>query len=108
MTAVEAMYLRALAGYEKAWGPGHRKASETGYALAFLFEQKLMVQDVAKHFELVKQGYSKLLGPEHSETVDVSDRLRCCINIDINGNHEDGDFDSDGGGGNDGSQKRDG
>ena len=35
-----------------------------------------MLQDAAKHFELLAQGYTKLFGTEHPKTVDTSHRLK--------------------------------
>lgn len=67
-----------------------------------------MVQDAAKRFELVEQGYSKLLAPEHPEIIDASDRLRRCKKFGIDGDHDDGDVGSNGGDGNDGSGNSDG
>ena len=72
------MYLRALAGKEKAWGPDHKSTLDTWYNLADLFERKSMFQDAAKHFEFVAQGYTKRLGPDDPETVDAFDRLKRC------------------------------
>ena len=36
MKGAEDMYLRALAGYEKAWGPEHKQALDTRYDLGLL------------------------------------------------------------------------
>ncbi|MCJ1347918.1 hypothetical protein MMC31_006148 [Peltigera leucophlebia] len=78
MAEAEAMYLRALAGCEKTLGPNHKSTLETRYNLADLFEGKSMLQDAARHFELVVQGFTKLFGPEHPKTVDASNRLKRC------------------------------
>lgn len=53
-----------------------------------------MLQDAAKHFELVVQGYTKRLGPEHPETVNAFDRLKRCQG-DSNGAVQDDKNDSD-------------
>ncbi len=37
-----------------------------------------MFKDAAKHFELVVQGYTKILGPEHSKTVEALDQWKGC------------------------------
>lgn len=47
------------------------------FDLALLFEKKGMPQNAARHFQLVVQGYTKLLGPEIPETVDASYILKC-------------------------------
>ena len=39
MVKAEDMYLRALAGFEKAWGPDHKSTLDTRYNLADLFEK---------------------------------------------------------------------
>jgi len=72
------MYLRALAGYEKAWGSEHISTLDTIYNLAIMYMKRLMFEDAAKHFELVVQGYTKILGPEHSETVEALDLWKSC------------------------------
>lgn len=99
------MHLRALAGYEKDWGSDHKDTLDRRYNLAGLFESKSMFQDAAKHFKLVVQGYTNLLGPGHPEAVDASERLKqreggSNGTGDVDGN--DGDDGSDGRGGNDG------
>lgn len=66
---IEEMYLRALAGYEKAWGREHKQPLDTRYNLAGMYKEQSMFQDAAKHFKLVVQGYTKILGSEHWETV---------------------------------------
>ncbi len=78
MREVEAMYLRALAGKEKAWGPDHKNSLDTRYNLALLYKAKSMRKDAAKHFDLVVQGYARLLGPGHPETIEASDQLKSC------------------------------
>ena len=72
------MYLRALAGFEKAWGPKHKHALDTRYNLGLLYEEMSMVGKAVQQFELVVQGYTKLLGPEHSETVEALEQLEDC------------------------------
>ena len=48
----------------KGLGPDHKRTLDTRYYLAELFEEKSLLEDAAKHFELVLQGYIKLFGPE--------------------------------------------
>ena len=98
------MYLRALAGFEKAWGPDHKSTLTTRYNLADLFEKKSVLQDAARHFELLIKGYTKLLGPDHPETVNASYRLKRCKDASnctscVDGNDGDGAGSSHGGGG---------
>ena len=70
------MYLRALAGYEKAWGPEHKQALDT--SLGPLYKVRSMFGNAVQQFELVVQGYTKLLGPEHGETVETLKQLENC------------------------------
>ena len=55
-----------------------------------------MLQDAAKHFELVVQGYTKLFETEHPKTVDTSHRLKRRESAsngtgDVDGEHDDGE-----------------
>lgn len=68
-----------------------------------------MLQEVAEHFELAIQGYSKLFGPEHPKTVYASARFERCEGLrlkhrtgDVDGNFDDVESGSDGGGEKDG------
>lgn len=99
------MYLRALVGFEKAWGPNHKSTLDTRFSLAKLFEEKLMLEDAEKHFDLVVQCYTKLVEPEHPETVKASERLKAVRTttavgqVEMDGDHDDKDVSSEGGGG---------
>ena len=44
----------------------------------FQLAAEFALQDAARQFELVIQGYIKLLGPQHPEAVDASYRLKRC------------------------------
>ena len=78
MKEAEDMYLRALAGKEKAWGPEYKQALDTRYNLGLLYKERSMFGKAVQQFELVVQGYKKLLGPEHSETVEALNQLENC------------------------------
>ena len=78
MKEAEDMYLRALAGYENAWGPEHKQALDTRYNLGLLYKERSMFGKAVQQFELAVQGYTKLLGPEHSETVEALNQLENC------------------------------
>lgn len=45
------------------------------YSLAVLYKEQLILEDAAKNFELVIQGYTRVLGPKHWETLKASDQL---------------------------------
>ena len=72
------MYLRALAGFEKAWGPERKQALDTRYNLGLLYKARSIFGNAVQLFELVVQGYTKLLGPEHGETVEALNQLENC------------------------------
>lgn len=68
---VEEMCSRALKGYERVYGPEHKRSLYTRYNLAVTYRKLSMFEDAAKHFELVVQGYTNQLGPEHLDTIDA-------------------------------------
>lgn len=78
MKEAEDMYLRALAGYEKAWGPEHKRTLDTRYNLGLLYKIRSMFVNAAQQFELVVQGYTKLLGQEYGEIVEALNQLENC------------------------------
>ena len=65
MNEAEDMYLRALAGYEKAWGLDDKKPLDTRYNLAIMYEKRSLFENAAQHMDLVVDCYNKLLGPEY-------------------------------------------
>ena len=67
-----------MTGYEKAWGSKHKQPLDTRYNLALLYKKKGQFKYAIKHFELVMQGYIKVLGPYHWETVEASEQLNDC------------------------------
>ena len=70
----EDTYLRALAEYEKAWGPEHKQTLDKRYNLALLYKAR-SIGIAIQLFELVVQDSTKLLGPEHGETVEAFNQL---------------------------------
>ena len=77
MKEVEDIYLRALTGYENAWGSEHKQILDTRYNLGLLYKERSMFGKAIQQFELAVQGY-KLLGPEHSKIVEVLNQLENC------------------------------
>ena len=75
MKEAEEMYLRALAGYERAWGHKHKRPLDTRYNLAIMYKQTSMLEEAAKHFRLVVEGYTKVLGARDSETIEAFNQL---------------------------------
>ena len=78
MNDAEDMFLRALKGYEKDWGPTHRRALDTRYEWGLLYKRRFMFGKAVQQFELVVQAYTALFGPEHDETVEASKQLEYC------------------------------
>ncbi len=71
LNEAEMMYLRALTEYEKAWASEYKQALDTRYNLTITYKKQSMFNDAARHFELVVQDYTKMLGSEHWKTVEV-------------------------------------
>ena len=71
MKEAEDMYLRALAGKEKAWGLEYKQALDTKYNLGLLYKEGFMFANAVQQFELVVKGYRKLLGSEYNEIVET-------------------------------------
>ena len=75
MKEAEEMYLRALTGKEKDLGAEHKQPLHTRFNMALLYKEKNLFQDVTEQLEVVVQGCTKVLGPDHWETVEVSELL---------------------------------
>ena len=75
MKETEEMYLRALAGYENAWCREHKQPLDTRYYLASMYKEVSMLEEAAKHFRLVVEGYTKVLGARDSETIEAFNQL---------------------------------
>ncbi|KAF7533969.1 hypothetical protein G7Z17_g13438 [Cylindrodendrum hubeiense] len=59
----EAMYQRALDGYEKAWGPDHTSTLDTVNNLGALYKDQGRLQDAKAMYQRALDGYEKALGP---------------------------------------------
>ncbi|KAK3897209.1 Tetratricopeptide repeat-domain-containing protein, partial [Staphylotrichum tortipilum] len=55
----EAMYERALQGYEKVWGPEHTSTLDTVNNLGLLYMDQGRHKEVEAMFERALQGYEK-------------------------------------------------
>lgn len=64
--------------YLPSRGPEYKQALDTRYSLGLLYKERSMFGKAVQQFELVVQGYKKLLGPEHSETVEALNQLEKC------------------------------
>ncbi|KAF4486533.1 Nephrocystin-3 [Colletotrichum fructicola Nara gc5] len=71
----EAMYERALQGYEKAWGPDHTSTLDSVHCLGLLYKDQGRLKEAEAMYERALQGYEKALGPEHTSTLDTVNNL---------------------------------
>ena len=67
--------MRTLAGYEKAWGAEHKRPLDTRYNLTIIYKETSILKETIEHFKLIVEGYIKVLGPKHSETIKAFDQL---------------------------------
>ncbi|KAJ0348564.1 hypothetical protein COL154_013741 [Colletotrichum chrysophilum] len=66
---VEAMYDRALQGYEKALGPDHTSTLLTVNNLGNLYSDQGRLKEAVAMYERALQGREKALGPDHTSTL---------------------------------------
>jgi tetratricopeptide (TPR) repeat protein len=64
----EKMYLRALQGYEKAWGPDYTSTLDTVNNLGVLYADLERLEEAEKMYLRALQGYEKTLGQEAVKT----------------------------------------
>jgi tetratricopeptide (TPR) repeat protein len=67
----EALYKRALKGYEKALGPEHTLTLDTVHNLGFLCRKQGKLAEAEALYERALKGREKALGPEHTLTLDT-------------------------------------
>ena len=75
LSDAEAMYERALRGYEKALGPEHTSTLSTVNNLGNLYKDQGRLSDAEAMYERALQGYEKALGPEHTSTLSTVNNL---------------------------------
>ncbi|KAK4044690.1 kinesin light chain [Parachaetomium inaequale] len=77
----EAMYERALEGYEKArckekaWGPEHTSTLYTVNNLGNLYAEQGRYKEAEAVYERALEGKEKVWGPEHTSTLDTVNNL---------------------------------
>ncbi|KAE9566313.1 hypothetical protein CGMCC3_g17528 [Colletotrichum fructicola] len=71
----EAMYERALQGYEKAWGPEHTSTLDTVNNLGILYTNQGRLKEAEAMYKRALQGKEKAWGPEHTSTLDTVNSL---------------------------------
>jgi tetratricopeptide (TPR) repeat protein len=75
LSDAEAMFERALRGYEKAIGPEHTSTLETVNSLGVLYENQGRLSDAEAMYERALCGKEKVLGLEHASTLGVVNNL---------------------------------
>ncbi|SLM37823.1 beta transducin-like protein het-e4s [Lasallia pustulata] len=75
MAEAEAMYRRALEGYEKAWGPEHPSTLNTVNNLGILCKDQGKMAEAEAMYRRALEGREKAWGPEHTSTLDTVNNL---------------------------------
>jgi tetratricopeptide (TPR) repeat protein len=65
MQEAEEMYLRALRGKEKAWGPDHTSTLDTINNLGNLYSDQGKMQEAEEMYLRALRGYEKAIGPQY-------------------------------------------
>jgi len=68
MVEAEAMYRRALKGYEKVWGPEHTSTLNTVNNLGLLYKDQGKMVEAEAMYRRALEGKEKAWGPEHTST----------------------------------------
>jgi tetratricopeptide (TPR) repeat protein len=71
----EAMYERALRGYEKVWGLEHTSTLNTVNNLGNLYKGQRRLKDAEAIYERALRGYEKVWGVEHTLTLNTVNNL---------------------------------
>ena len=75
MKEAEDMYLRALTGKEKAWGPEHTSTLDTVNNLGNLYSNQGKMKEAEDMYLRALTGKEKAWGPEHTSTLDTVNNL---------------------------------
>src|SRR5271154_5133529 len=73
--AAEEMYVQALRGCEKAWGPEHTSTLTTVNNLGNLYKNQGKMAEAEEMYVRALRGYEKAWGPEHTSTLDTVNNL---------------------------------
>ncbi|KAF6803118.1 NB-ARC and TPR domain protein [Colletotrichum sojae] len=71
----EAMYQRALQGYEKELGPDHTSTLSTVNNLGALYSDQGRLEEAEAMYQRALQGKEKAWGPDHTSTLDTVNNL---------------------------------
>jgi tetratricopeptide (TPR) repeat protein len=75
LAEAEAMYTRALQGYEEALGPKHTSTLGTVHNLGSLYKNQGKLAKAEAMYTRALQGYEEALGPKHTSTLDTVNNL---------------------------------
>ncbi|CAG9952144.1 unnamed protein product [Clonostachys rosea f. rosea IK726] len=75
MQEAEEMYLRALRGKEKAWGPDHTSTLDTVNNLGSLYKVQGKMQEAEEMYLRALRGMEKAWGPDHTSTLNTVNNL---------------------------------
>ena len=75
MEEAEAMYRRALKGYEKACGPEHTSTLDMINNLGALYADQGKMEEAEIMYQQALNGYEKAWGPKHTSTLDTVNNL---------------------------------
>ncbi|MCJ1348933.1 hypothetical protein MMC31_007166, partial [Peltigera leucophlebia] len=75
MQEAEALFRRALEGYEKAWGPEHTSTLDTVNNLGVLYADQGKMPEAEAMYRRALEGYEKAWGPEHTSTLNTVNNL---------------------------------
>ena len=75
MKEAEDMYLRALTGKEKAWGPEHTSTLDTVNNLGLLYSDQGKMKEAEDMYLRALTGKEKAWGPDHTSTLDTVNNL---------------------------------
>ncbi|ERF75445.1 hypothetical protein EPUS_00238 [Endocarpon pusillum Z07020] len=76
----EEMYMRALAGKEKALGPDHTSTLDTVHNLGLLYNNQGKLDEAEEMYMRALAGKEKALGPDHTSTLDTVHNLGLLYN----------------------------
>ena len=75
MKEAEDMYLRALAGKEKAWGPAHTSTLDIVNNLGILYSEQGKMKEAEDMYRRALTGYEQAWGPAHTSTLSTVNNL---------------------------------
>ncbi|KAK3613247.1 hypothetical protein LTR56_027995 [Elasticomyces elasticus] len=72
---VESLYVRALRGYEEAWGPEHTSTLKTVHNLGYLYSNQGKMKEAEEMYQRALRGFEEAWGPKHTSTLQTVNNL---------------------------------